>query len=119
MSRYKGRASTKDTERASRTTSKIPVPEVGLGKRLDAMYEWHRAKGIEAMHGRGRRVGTVVISFIGVLLIDQWLRILLASLVVAGHRPCRWNAPSMARVAAGAFSALPSETAMASRVTSI
>ena len=30
------------------------VPEGGLGNRLDAMYERHRACGIEDKHGRGR-----------------------------------------------------------------
>jgi hypothetical protein len=33
----------------------IIVPPGGLGKQLDAMYDWHRARGIEARRGRGRR----------------------------------------------------------------
>jgi hypothetical protein len=33
----------------------IVVPLGGLGRRLDAMYVWHRTRGIQAMHGRGRR----------------------------------------------------------------
>jgi hypothetical protein len=32
------------------------VPLGGFGKKLDAMYDWHRARGIEDHHGRGRRV---------------------------------------------------------------
>jgi hypothetical protein len=31
------------------------VPEDGFGKLLDEMHEWHRARGIQAMHGRSRR----------------------------------------------------------------
>jgi hypothetical protein len=31
------------------------VPDGGLGRRLDTMYEWHRTRGIESHHGRGRR----------------------------------------------------------------
>jgi hypothetical protein len=31
------------------------VPLFGFGKKLDAMHKWHRAMGIEAMYGRGRR----------------------------------------------------------------
>jgi hypothetical protein len=33
----------------------IIVPPGGLGKQLDAMYDWHRERGIEARRGRGRR----------------------------------------------------------------
>jgi hypothetical protein len=33
----------------------VIVPLGGFGKKLDVMHEWHRARGIEAMHGRGRR----------------------------------------------------------------
>ena len=31
------------------------VPEGGLGKRLDEMHEWHRARGFQARFGRSRR----------------------------------------------------------------
>jgi hypothetical protein len=31
------------------------VPLGGFGKHLDAMYEWHRTRGIDDHHGRGRR----------------------------------------------------------------
>lgn len=33
----------------------IIVPPGGLGKQLDAMYDWHRERDIEARRGRGRR----------------------------------------------------------------
>jgi hypothetical protein len=32
----------------------IVVPPGGLGKRLDAMYDWHRERGIEVHRGSGR-----------------------------------------------------------------
>ena len=35
--------------------TEIVVPPGGLGKQLDRMYDWHRARGIEAYRGRGRR----------------------------------------------------------------
>jgi len=31
------------------------VPEGEFGKKLDAMYEWHRARGIKDQRGRSRR----------------------------------------------------------------
>jgi uncharacterized protein CbrC (UPF0167 family) len=31
------------------------VPLGGLGKKLDEMYEWHRARGIQDRRGRSRR----------------------------------------------------------------
>jgi len=55
MSRYKGRTSSKAVERAFPHIVEITVPEGGLGKRLDAMYDWRGARGIEAYRGRGRR----------------------------------------------------------------
>ena len=55
MSRYKGRASFKSIEQAHPHIIETIVPFGGFGKQLDIMYEWHRARGIEAMHGRGRR----------------------------------------------------------------
>jgi hypothetical protein len=33
----------------------MAVPPGGFGKRLDAMYDWHRAQNIEARRGSGRR----------------------------------------------------------------
>jgi hypothetical protein len=32
------------------------VPLGGFGKHLDAMYDWHRARGIEDRDGRGQRI---------------------------------------------------------------
>jgi hypothetical protein len=55
MTRYKGRTSFKSIERDFPHHVDMPVPEGGLGKKLDTMYAWHQTRGIEAMHGRGRR----------------------------------------------------------------
>lgn len=33
----------------------IPVPPGGLGKRLDAMHDFHKQRGVTACLGRGRR----------------------------------------------------------------
>ena len=35
--------------------ARCDVPKGGFGKRLEAMYEWHRARSIQAMRGRSRR----------------------------------------------------------------
>jgi hypothetical protein len=51
---YKGRNSLKAIESAFPHHVDMIVPNGGLGKQLDTMYEWHSAKGIQAMHGRGR-----------------------------------------------------------------
>jgi hypothetical protein len=40
---------------AFRNQVEVIVPLGGFGKKHDVMHEWHRARGIEAMHGRGRR----------------------------------------------------------------
>lgn len=55
MARYKGRSSSKGVERGFPHIVEIVVPPGGLGKQLDRMYDWHRARGIEAYRGRGRR----------------------------------------------------------------
>jgi hypothetical protein len=55
MTRYKSRTSFKTIERDFPHHVDILVPDGGLGKRLDDMYAWHHARGIQAMHGRGRR----------------------------------------------------------------
>jgi hypothetical protein len=55
MTRYKGHNSLKATEAAFPHHVEILVPLGGLGRRLDAMHIWHSARGIQAMHGRGRR----------------------------------------------------------------
>ena len=55
MSRYKGRKSQRAIEREFPHVVEIAVPPGGLGKRLDAMHEFHRARGIQACLGLGRR----------------------------------------------------------------
>ena len=55
MSRYKGRTKPTLIERDFPHHVEVLVPPGGLGKKLDAMHDWHRAKGIEAMRGRSRR----------------------------------------------------------------
>lgn len=55
MARYKGRSGSEAVERDYPHVVEIVVPLGGLGKRLDAMYDWHRAHGIEIHRGRGRR----------------------------------------------------------------
>jgi hypothetical protein len=55
MTRYKGRASPKEIEKAFPHIVEMIVPLGGFGKKLDDMYEWHWARGIEAMRGSGRR----------------------------------------------------------------
>src|SRR5664280_276662 len=55
MARYKGRKSPKAIERDFPHVVEIAVPPGGLGKRLDAMHDWHRARGIQACLGLGRR----------------------------------------------------------------
>ena len=55
MSHNKCRSSFKFIEQVFPHHVDMPVPDGGLGKRLDAMYGWHLARGIQAVHGRGRR----------------------------------------------------------------
>ena len=55
MTRYKGRTSTKAIEQAYPHIVEMIVPLGGFGRKLDEMYEWHWARGIEARHGRGWR----------------------------------------------------------------
>jgi hypothetical protein len=56
MSRYKGRASLKSHAQEFPYTVETAVPEGGLGRTLDRMYEFHALRGINAQTGRGRRV---------------------------------------------------------------
>jgi hypothetical protein len=56
MSRYKGRTSPETIERDFPHIVEIAVPANGLGRRLDAMHEWHIARGISARHGQQRHV---------------------------------------------------------------
>jgi hypothetical protein len=55
MTHYKGRQSAKAVEKDFPHFVDMFVPDGGVGRRLDTMYEWHRARGIESHHGRGRR----------------------------------------------------------------
>jgi hypothetical protein len=64
MRRYKGSTSFKIIERDFPHIVEMLVPLGGFGKDLDAMYDWHRARGIEDRHGRGRRVeGRDIVSW--------------------------------------------------------
>ena len=53
--RYKGRTKTNLIEGDFPHRVEMIVPKGGFGKRLEAMYEWHRARSIQAMRGRSRR----------------------------------------------------------------
>jgi hypothetical protein len=52
---YGCRTSSKAIERDFPHIVEIVVPPGGLDTRLDAMYDWHRGRGVEAHHGSGRR----------------------------------------------------------------
>ena len=54
MTRYKGRSNAKAIERDFPHIVEMAVPPNGFGIRLDAMYEWHRSRDIEARRGQGR-----------------------------------------------------------------
>jgi len=54
MPRYKGRSNPKAIERAFPHIVEMAVPPTGFGKRLDAMHEWHHARGIQSRRGSGR-----------------------------------------------------------------
>ena len=55
MSRYKGRTSPKSIERDFPHIVETIVPLGGLGKTLDAMFEFHTRNGIRAINSTGRR----------------------------------------------------------------
>ena len=55
MSRYKGRTSSKAIERDFPHIVETIVPPGGLGKTLDAMFEFHTRNGIRAINSTGRR----------------------------------------------------------------
>jgi hypothetical protein len=55
MTRHKGRTKSSLVERKFPHRVEMIVPEGGFGKRLDAIYEWHQARGIQAMRGTSRR----------------------------------------------------------------
>ena len=54
MSRYKGRTSLKSLAREFPYTVETAVPEGGLGRTLDRMYEFHMLHGIKPQTGAGR-----------------------------------------------------------------
>ena len=49
MTRYKGRTKTKLVERDFPHHVEMMVPEFGFGAHLDAMYDWHHARGVLAL----------------------------------------------------------------------
>jgi hypothetical protein len=53
MSRYNGRQSAKSIERDFPHFVDMVVPLGGLGKRLEAMYEWHAMHRIKPQRGHG------------------------------------------------------------------
>lgn len=53
MSRYKGRASAKAVERDFPHCVDVAVPPGGVGKKLDAMYDFHTRHGIQPKRGQG------------------------------------------------------------------
>ena len=54
MSRYKGRQSARSVEQDFPHFVDIAVPPGGLGKKLNAMYEFHAQHGIAPKRGQGR-----------------------------------------------------------------
>ncbi len=52
MSRYKGRTSPKTIEQEFPNIVEMAVPLGGLGKRLDVIYDWHHARGIQSLAGQ-------------------------------------------------------------------
>jgi hypothetical protein len=51
MPRCKTRTSAQAIEKDFPHIVEMIVPLGGFGRKLDDMYEWHRARGIEAMRG--------------------------------------------------------------------
>ena len=54
MTRYKSRASAKAVERDFPHFVDVAVPPDGLGKKLDAMYDFHAPHGIQPKRSHGR-----------------------------------------------------------------
>ena len=54
MTRYRGRANPKAIEHAYPHHVDTVVPPGGLGRRLDAMYEFHARHGIKPQRGQSR-----------------------------------------------------------------
>ena len=60
MPRYKGRASAKEIEKDFPHIVEMRVPLGGFGSKLNAMYQWHEARGIRAIHSTGRRATATI-----------------------------------------------------------
>ena len=54
MTRYKGSRGARAVEREYPHFVDVVVPPGGLGRRLDAMYDFHARRGIRAQRGHGR-----------------------------------------------------------------
>jgi hypothetical protein len=63
MSRYKGRASLTSLAREFPYTVETAVPEGGLGRSFDRMYEFHAVRGITAQRSSRRRLRIVTWPF--------------------------------------------------------
>jgi len=55
MPRYKGRARAKEIEKDFPHIVEMRVPAGGFGSKLNAMHQWHQARGIRALNSTGRR----------------------------------------------------------------
>jgi hypothetical protein len=55
MPRYKGRPSPKEIKKDFPHTVEMRVPFGSFGSKLNAMHQWHEARGIRAIHSTGRR----------------------------------------------------------------
>ena len=55
MPRYKGRAGAKEIEKDFPHIVEMRVPLGGFGSNLNAMHQWHQARGIPALNSTGRR----------------------------------------------------------------
>ena len=55
MTRYKGRPDAKSLARDFPHIVEMLLPPTGFGNRLNAMFDWHTANGIESQRGPERR----------------------------------------------------------------
>jgi hypothetical protein len=72
MTRYKGRPDAKSLARDFPHIVEMLLPPTGFGNRLNAMFDWHTANGIESQRGPERRKWSITIFAIlsvGVLQI--------------------------------------------------
>ncbi len=54
MARYKGRSSARTVAHEFPHMVEMPLPRGGLGSPLDAMHDWHIARGIKSQRGPER-----------------------------------------------------------------